>query len=51
MGRNPKLAVDGKAWVKAGGYVDFTADDPVSVDYIVDYISMFPLAASSLFEF
>jgi hypothetical protein len=40
MGRNPQLALSGKEWVSAGGYADFTADEPIVVDYLVDYLSM-----------
>lgn len=42
MGRNPALAKSGKEWVKAGGYVDFTAEESdIAAEYIVDYLSKY----------
>ena len=47
MSRNERLAESGKEWLKAGGYVDFTADGEDVGDYVADYLSMYLLSPLS----
>ena len=49
MSRNERLAESGKEWLKAGGYVDFTADGEDVGDYVADYLSMYLLSLLYLF--
>lgn len=40
MCRNERLVESGKEWLKAGGYIDFTADGDDVGEHVAEYLSM-----------